>query len=240
MTYKESTHKKLLDIYKSRGAKTALTLANDMLCSRKYADDIEFKRELHGELCETVLEIIIRAFCDKHPEKTKGWILSKGLILKDRAKTDGEFVTELDLTLFTRACVFLFECKSYGGAKKLIEEGKLVRNGSVVCDVYRQSLLHKRTIEPWIEDFVLGNTTPVVQMCMFDFSNGGFIDDARSRAAKLELPCLDVSSVLSYISGFSDSVWDLEILAEAVKQLEKVSDGLRAYHLQYVRSISHK
>lgn len=59
------------------------------------------------------------------------------------ARTDGkEGFTELDLTLFTPNKVYLFECKSYSGKKRLIDEGLMVTDRFAPFNVYKQSIMH--------------------------------------------------------------------------------------------------
>jgi len=233
--YKKATHAKLIEMYQKRGAAYTVKMAEGLLHSQEYYDDFEFRMEVHGEICETVLEIVLDSYLKKNCSKDK-WILVKNLVLFERGRKPGDFLTEIDLALFLEPCVFLFECKSYAGEKVLCGDGVLKRQNASGYDIYRQSCLHRRTLEPWLEGFVNKGKIPLIQMCMFNFSNGG-ITDTRSRSAKLELPCLGVGDVAKYVTGFHDSVWDMQALKLAVPKLVKISEKLHDRHLEYVKNL---
>lgn len=238
MTYRELTHKKLMEIFEKRGTRAALTAAEGLLHSKEYSKDLAFKRELNGELCETVLEILLKSYYCRNLSAAKEWHFVKSFVLSERGKSPYDFLTEIDLALFTPACIFLFECKSYSGEKTLIDDGKLYRNGKFACDVFSQSLLHKRTLEPWVNDFVVSGRTPLIQMCMFEYSNGP-LTDKRGRAARIEMPCLNAAQVIDYVKGFTETVWNMAVLKKALGVLEVSSDNFRSAHLNYVKEL-HK
>lgn len=238
MTYKEVTHEKLLSLYKQYGKEKTIALAEKMLHTKAGSDDVDFKRDLHGEICETVLEILILEEMKRNP-RAKNWVYCKGMILKNRDNTQKEFFTEMDIVLFTPECIFLFECKSYTGDKVLVGNGILKRASGNSCDVFSQSLLHKEIIEKWMQDFVVRGRVPVIQMCMFDFSSGEIVDK-RSRAAKAEMPCLNASNVMKYVTLPGDRVWDIVGIAQAKPMFDRVSSQLRKQHLTYVRELHRK
>lgn len=238
MTYKELVHTKLMGIYEKRGMMPALNVAEGLLHSREYSNDLDFKRELNGELCETVLEIILKSYY-KNQEPKENWHFVKSLVLNERGKNHSDFLTEIDLALFTPACIFLFECKSYSGEKVLAGNGKLYRDSKFACDVFGQSLLHKRVIEPWVSDFVLNGKIPVIQMCMFEYSNGPLIDK-RSRSARIEMPCLNAGQVIKYVQSFTEPVWNIACLKKALITLEANSNNFHNAHLNYVKRLHGK
>lgn len=243
MNYKEATREFLLTKYKEFGAKKTISLAMEMLKSKSHRDNLQFVADLHGEICESVLEIVLLEFMSRYPELTKDWRLEKGMILKDKKNISKEFFTEIDLVLMTPACMFLFECKSYAGDKVLTGSGKLTRTVCIdgvqskkTCDVYRQSVLHKEVFYEWFKQFVVRGKEPLIQMCMFDFSLGELVD-RRSRAAKIEMPCLGVGSVLQYVSQPGEIVWDVTYFDPIIKKLQNISDQLRSRHLSYVKGL---
>lgn len=235
MTYKEATYEKMMEVYQNRGKDGAIKAAEGILHSSACADDVEFKMELHGEVCECVLEILIRDEIKTNPN-AKDWVFCKGTVLKDRKNVKKEFFTEIDFILFTPECVFLFECKSYTGRKELICNGTVRRENGSYFDVYKQSVLHKEVLEKWIEDFVLRGKIPVIQMCMFNFSNGELVDK-RSRNARREMPCLDKDTVIPYITIPGDRVWDMGCFPHVRDVFNKNSDAFRQRHLDYVKSL---
>ena len=70
-----------------------------------------FKTDVNGEVCETVLEIGILEFMKRYPKACKEWVLKKGLIVKDIDDPNNGFLTEIDLVLATPQMIYLFECK---------------------------------------------------------------------------------------------------------------------------------
>ena len=243
MGYKEATRSFLLKKYHEIGRDSTIALAQEMLKSKEHRDNLQFVADLHGEICECVLEIMLLEFMRKYPDYTKDWQICKGIILKDKSDVTKEFFTEIDLVLMTKTCIYLFECKSYAGDKVLTGAGKLTRS---VCingkenrrsfDVYKQSVLHKEVFYDWLKPFVVRGKEPVIQMCMFDFSLGT-LTDRRSRAAKIEMPCLQINSILQYVSQPGETVWDTRYFGQIAEKLQAISDKLRGRHLNYVKGL---
>lgn len=245
MNYKEATREVLLEKYKNIGKNRTIAIAKEMLKSKLHKDDIQFIADFHGEICECVLEILLLDYKREHPELTKDWKICKSVILKDRNGIDRDFLTEIDLLLMTPECFYLFECKSYSGDKVLTGQGTLTRSLMInkkvnkrKCDVYRQSVIHKETCYDWVKSFVLSGREPLLQMCMFDFSLGELVDK-RSRASKIEMPCLNETSVIEYVTRPSEVVWDTRYFNKLSEKLQLTSDKLRASHLAYVQKL-HK
>lgn len=238
MTYKDATHKQMMDWYAKYGGKQTLQKAHDVFHSQKYADNVKFKQAIHGEICECVLEILIRDEI-KRNSSARDWLFCKGTVLKDRVHIQKNFFTEIDFMLFTTECVYIFECKSYAGNKELIGQGILKRDSGNGFDVYKQSLLHKGVLEPWLDGFTLKGRTPLVQMCMFNFSNGELVDK-RSRAAKQEMPCLTEDTLISYLRNPGEAVWDMDCMKHVKEAFDKNSEILRQHHLNYVKGLHSK
>lgn len=243
MTYKEATRQLLLEKYEKIGKDRTIAVAKEMLKSKSHRDDLQFTADLHGEICECVLEIILKDLVREKPGLTKHWQICKGVILKNRNGLDRDFTTEMDLVLLTPECFYLFECKSYSGDKTLTGQGKLTRSLTIdgvenkrTCDVYRQSVIHKETFYDWMKPFVLKGREPVIQMCMFDFSLGE-LTDLRSRASRIELPCLNAESVVNYVTQPAEVVWDVRYFEQLCEKLRLVSEKLGASHLAYVKQL---
>lgn len=242
MNVKEATRFVLMKKAKENGFNAAYSAAYSTLKSKEQKDNLQFTADVHGEICETVLELRILEFMSKNKEYTKDWRLVKGLILKDRHNLASDFMTETDLFLATPQCLYLFECKSYSGDKVLVKDGLLVRQLAhevkpFYCNVYQQSMLHKNVISEWFTDeFLLPGRIPIIQTCMFDFSLGTLVDK-RSRAAKIELPCLNINSLIPYLVSQTEEAWDMQALCAVVERLQAVSDKCRSSHLKYVKSL---
>lgn len=236
--YKSATHDKILSVYKQYGLKSVLKSANDILHSSLYHDDVKFRTELQGELCETVLEIIVTDAIAKE-SYAKDWFFCKGTVLKDRYNLHNDFFTEIDFILFTAGCLYLFECKSYTGDKVLTGKGLLQSSSGRSFDVYKQSVLHKQVIEGWVNDFALRDRSPRIQMCMFLFSNGE-VQDKRDTVSKRELPCLTTDNLLSYLKKKHDPVWDLKYLQKVKATFDKNSPKFRKQHLAYVTGLKER
>ena len=71
---------------------------------------------------------------------------------------------------------------------------------------------------------------------VFDFSLGTLVDK-RSRAAKIELPCLNINSLIPYLVSQTEEAWDMQALCAVVERLQAVSDKCRSSHLKYVKSL---
>lgn len=233
---KNATRKVLLDLYKNKGASVAISVARELLTSdvrgKMSSNKIaEFKTAMNGEMGEVVLEILIRDYCAQHPRQTSDWFWSKSLILKDPS-SNTDFLTELDFTLFTPECIYLFECKSYSGDKQLVDNGKLIRSNGNSCDVYKQNLLHAKTLDKNLKHLA---AKPIYRMVMFNFSEGE-MKDCRTEQAKFSMPCVtdkDWQSVL--ITG--TPVWNLKNVKPVISTIEKASKNLRDKHLKYVKSL---
>lgn len=232
MSYKTVTREVLKTKRMEFSLSETIELAQYMLKTGFGKENAKFAFELHGEICETVLEMLLDEVVKKRPECS----MQKSLVLWNRKNPANGFLTELDWTLFTPECIYLFECKSYSGKKELTGEGILSRENGKSYNVYKQSVIHKETLYDWVEPFVLSGKTPLLQMVLFDFSQGE-IEDKRSKVAKMELPVLNERTLLPFLENESKSekVWNTRALREVGEKLSAKSDELRETHLKYVK-----
>lgn len=235
MDVKDATHARLLDVYRKHGKDVAVQVARKSLGMQGRNRSAEFKTNFNGEVCETVLEILVDDYCKRHPKQTAGWCWGKGIILKDPGRLDKDFTTELDFTLFTPEKIYLFECKSYAGDKILCGAGTLERQGREPFDVYKQSLLHVETLDKWI-----GRTSrsPDYQMVLFNFSRGK-VTDKRTASTKELFPCVDETDWVTVLKG-GKAVWDTKYLQHVVEVLTENSGQLQEEHVRYVQSLHGK
>lgn len=199
---------------------------------------------IRGEICEIVLEIILKEFMNKNKNITKDWILEGGLIINDKNNPTSDYLTEIDRVLFTPRMIYVFECKSYKGEKLLKDKGSLyVKKGnkfSMKLDVFEQNRKHSVALLKYILPSMKNKSSDnkLVKMAMFDFSIGEYTD-RREDKFKGIFPLVDDKTVLNLFKGYSskDECWDMEKLKGIIESLnidksKKVND-----HLNYVKGI---
>ncbi len=236
MTCKEATRETLLEYRATHSLIDTIQMASRIMLTGHGKDNFQFAADLHGEICETVLELIVSEFVRQGNLSEKGWSYWKGLILKDRTNPKSKFLTEIDFTVFSPKCVYIFECKSYAGNKTLTGEGLLTREDGKQYDVFKQSSLHLEALYPWLEGFTLPGKTPVIQMCMFNFSRG-VLADRRTKSKQLQMPCLEVATTIEYLSKPGEAVWNTKLLSAVGEKLDKFSKTKSQEHLKYVKGL---
>lgn len=241
MIYKDRTSKAIKEVYNKHGKEVALSVAIKALQSKDYKDNREMNIELNGELCECILEIIIRDFIKKNPTHTKNWIIVRGLILKDKNNPSSNFLTEIDLILFTPSKLYAFECKSYKGDKTLTKHGTLT-SPKYSVDVYKQSKVHESAILSTFGSFKTLADGIALQNVLFEFSLGN-LEDNRLKVHKNELLYCNIHNVSKLLEIASlDNVirWDMKYVKKAVDLIIPRLEVLREKHLQYVKSLHGK
>lgn len=224
MKVKDSARKHLLDIYEKYGSKVAIETARASLTISKGGS--EFKSQFNGEICETVLEIILKELC----KKNSSWIYLKSVVLPD-TETLSDFLTEIDFVLITGSCIYCIECKSYAGDKTIINEGTVVLKNGKKRDVYKQDLLHLEVLGKLLHGF---SKTPKYKIVFFNFSTGE-VNDLRDHIWKEKFPLVNDSTFTTILEN-SKPVWDLVGLRRAAPKIEKFSKQNRDRHLAYVKS----
>lgn len=240
MAYKLTTNQVLVQYYNKFGLEKTVATARDMLkASNKHRNLENFTSEVHGELCETVLEIMLRDMMISNPDLTKNWFIRKSLVLKDPESPVSDFRTELDVVLFTPVCIFVFECKSYQGSKTLTGQGVLTCKGKDF-DVFSQQQLHKEVIAKNFGKFITERGVKTVfDTSLFDFSEGDMID-LRDAKAKEQLPYLNVNTLMQYVICQTKNkpvVFDWKILKQAVKRIDCLQVELHEEHLKYIKGL---
>lgn len=203
--------------------------------------------EMRGEICESVLYVMLKDYIDRN--KLKDWRISKGLILKDiKSDRNSKFLTELDLVLFTPKCVFSFECKSYRGEKYLAEEGTLyVKNGNQFekkLDVFKQHYNHFKVLGTNINSGLLspnGRNTKTFKshrLLYFDFSDVPTLDK-RSEANKKVFPICNVNNLYSLFKDYDKrpDYWNMDFINKVVDVIESVNEKNTKNHRAYVSGL---
>lgn len=222
---KDNTREKLFKLEEKYGLQKTLKVAKASLSVA--SKDGDFKKQFNGEICESVLELIILDLM----KSKKDLFYSKGVVIPDVEK-QGEFLTEIDFVVYTAECVYCIECKSYAGEKRCIDSGTIV-TGKMSRDVYKQNYMHLEVLDKLIRRYAI---TPVYQMLLFNFSTGNLIDE-RSDVAKREFPVVNENNVVRAITRKGKAAWDLEGLRQADKLIRKFSAHNQKRHLEYVKSL---
>lgn len=242
--YKGRTNAKLLAYYKEKGKEQAIAVARSMLQLNTHKDNKIFRAHLHGEICETVCEIIILDFMCRHKVETKDWILSKGMILKDMEDTNSGYLTEIDLTLFTNYQIFTLECKSYGGDKVFTKACTVSRKGQKSVDVYQQHEAHYKCIAKTFESFrQFGNGSLKVEpvaLGYFNFSEGDVVDN-RTIVWKNVMPIFDELNLERRLNFYLNKTtyWKMAYLKKVVSIIDKKKEENTIAHLKYVTGLHH-
>lgn len=231
MSVKSKTCEKLNQVYEQHGLQMALEVAQTVL-KKKKPDNVEFRTDMYGQLCETVLEILIKDYAARNKLDC---CYSKSLILKDLDNRDSDFLTEVDFLLCTKHCIYVFECKSYSGEKQLVGDGTIVRANGNDCDVYSQNALHLSVVRKIFDKF---SKTPDYQMVLFEFANGSLVD-TREKSKRVELPCCNADNIYQYLAAREKGkvCWDIAYLKKALSVLERNSAVLHQKHLSYVKTL---
>lgn len=236
---KDKTTRVLLDYYNKNN-----NLGQVKLVTKAMIESTNSNPIIRGEICESLLEIMIIDFI-KRNHLEDSWILSKGIILKDLDNPDSEYLTELDLTLFTPKKIYLFECKSYKGNKILRDPCKLFveygKKESFKMDVYDQHAKHYKALYKYLNKFKLDVETNVkpFKIVFFDFSDG-IIRDERSDKFKSVFPVKDENTIYSLFKTYlkEPDQWDMKYVRKVVSLLDENKKKLTSSHLDYVRGLS--
>lgn len=243
--YSKRVNKYLHEVYKEYGLNTMCKVARIMLVSDKHKDDKKFRNEVHGEICETVLECCIIDFMENHPKETKQWRLEKGMILKDLSNRTSDFKTEIDITLFTPFKILSFECKCYSGNKTLVDKCTVVRKGVSPSDIYRQHKLHFTMINSNFSKFRIVNEDTSkygpMQIGFFDFSVGTLSDQRDEKWKKL-MPLIDNTTIHELLESYLNKpvCWDMQSVNIALDVINKHKEKNREAHLDYVKKLHNK
>lgn len=240
MSYKDASRRVLLEYRQSHSLAETVLVAKKMLESTTHKDDVVFHTHVHGEICETVLEILVEDYMQRFPVKTKDWFCAKGLIIKDINNPDSGYFTELDYTVFTPQKIFAFECKSYGGDKKITDICTIRKKKGGSFDVYAQHERHaivlSEQLRPFRKSQYIG--CQAYQLILFNFSVGE-TNDTRTVRNKLLMPCLDETNVLNIFSIYENDpeIWNMIHLRKAIKIIQKHGKENTKKHLAYVKDL---
>lgn len=241
--YKQNTNEKLLKYYSENGFdKTVLTAKQMYKVNLKNANP-QFRINLNGEICETILEIGILEFMKRNRKTCKDWVLKKGLILKDVDNPDADFSTEIDLILATPMVVYIFECKSYSGNKVLKDKCTLVTDNRTF-DVFQQNLLHANVFLKQFRPYLRKSVKRFpLQLALFVMANGSIVDD-REKKYKDLMPVVEIENLFHFLSrslvssaGGTGEIWNMKYVSKALNKIEQHSLKRRKEHLDYVKRL---
>ena len=240
--YKGSTHDMLMSYYQNNGLMKTIEIGRAMLQSNSYKSNTAFIAHVHGEIAETILECIILDYIERYNLKKYGWFYKKGLILKDINHTDSGYYTELDLTVFTPQKIFAFECKSYGGDKRITDICTIRKKKGGSFDVYDQHKKHFMVLADQLKPFRIVNPQNAkfapYQLVLFDFATGETVDE-RLPQHKILMPCLNESNVsnISKLNYNKPVMWDIQRVQKAIEIIASHTKQNTIEHLKYVKSL---
>ena len=245
MSYKSTTHDVILDMHKKFGTDKTIEIAYKMLESHTHKSEGHFLSHVHGEICESVLEILIIDFINEFHLESKGWFYKTGLILKDVNNPGNGYFTELDLTVFSPQKIFAYECKSYGGDKKITDKCTIRKKKGGTFDVFDQHLKHFNVLADNLAPFRIANPKtagkPSYQLALFDFALGE-TEDIREAKDKLLMPCLNETNATEIMKLAFDKpvMWSIKHVKSAVEIIAKNTEKNTAEHLKYVQALNEK
>lgn len=238
--YKSKTNEVLLDYYAHNGVDRTVHTATLMLKSSNHKSEKQFSMEVHGEICETVLEVMTLDYIKRNK---LNWIVSKGLILKDIYNPNSGYMTELDFTVFTPNIILSFECKCYRGDKVLDKECSMYRDGKFLFDIYGQHIKHIDTLydifSPFrTENLELSNVSAIQASC-FMFSLGTLRDE-RDSEWKNKMFITNEKNLYKFYDLFRDGIqhYDMESIQKCIDILDSKKDKFTGKHLGYVKSLA--
>ena len=235
--WRDELQRDLKRIMKEKGPVEFLDVATAML-NVKVEGDWEYKTQLVGQVCETVLLCLTQ----KYLEVTgREGTVYPSAVLKDPRNPKDSNPTELDFVLVTPYFLLTTECKSFCGDIVIEPPCTLVR-GDLKANVYGQSKYHFDRLCLYAEKLALPNrgvATPPVFANAFVFSNAA-IKDTRTREEKKHLTVLTASNLFSYyekmFARYTDIVYDYE---QAKKTIGTLSRS-RKLHEQHREHLGYK
>lgn len=247
--YKENANRVLLESYDKHGYDYMLELAKYLVeqqneAAKKY--DGEGQGTVLGELCETVLECKIKDYIKKN--NLTDWFYVKGFYMRDIETQNTDFLTEIDLVLFTPEKIIIWECKSYKGDKIIVGQGDLKRIGRPGMNVFEQQKLHGDVFLKTFNVFRDKGKDEVprrdcFQLAVFSFAEGT-LTDKRKPEHKLVMPFLEEPD----LDGFLDKgrkgkkTWNMVNVRRAADFIvsKGKTNNYGDKHLDFVKSARHK
>lgn len=242
MSFKSETNKQLMVYYEKQGINKTLAMATQLLKANTHKDNKVFHAHVHGEICETVLECMVLDYMRKNPIQTKNWFYHKGLIIKDINNPNSGYFTELDFVLCTPQQLFAFECKSYGGDKKLVDKCTIKKKKGGSFDVYGQHDRHVEVLSNQLNAFRFKERKEIkaYTLALFNFSLGA-TEDCREPMYKEFMPCIEPSNLYELLRKYKNypEIWDMSNLHKAIEIIAKRETKNSKKHLEYVKQLKH-
>lgn len=243
MSFKSKTNEVILKQYKKNGKDFTIELCYKLLETQNHvaaSKGGEGMGIVLGEICETVLEILVIDYIRKN--NLKDWFYEKGLIVKDIETMSQKFMTELDLVVFSPQKIYIFECKSYKGTKIIVGKGDMKRVGKPGMDVYSQNKLHSQVLIKIFNAFrdKSYGASVAYQPAVFSFAEGT-LEDKREPEWKKLMPFLEVDDIenLFDLGRKGPSVWNMPKVRKAVSLIVERSKANNYVdkHLDYVTGL---
>lgn len=222
------TREAVLNIYHTKGLEAADKKVRELLLQCEVQKgDIHERGVIKGELSEIALECHLLWWL----QRSKYMMMVKSLCIKSLTSNA---TAEIDILLATPCKIYLFECKSFKGAKSLTDECYL-KGGSSEKDVMQQSKYHLEILDQHLKEYRVPNCSSApYQLILFELSTDS-VDDRRSDKWKKGVPFLCLDTIDQWFSNqFSRALpvaWNYAELAKKLHTLNAQSEKMFKYHM---------
>ncbi len=236
MDLKTKTRLAVLECYKYDGLQAAINRVDELMVQCEHEKvDYRLRIDIKGELAEVILECVLSEVQKRLPMS----IISKGLCIRNKHT---QLTTEMDVTFFTPARIYMFECKSYSGKKTLTAECTLT-NKTTSKDVYGQSMHHMEILNQYMLPFrrnrdIKGQAP--FKMILFELSTTA-CEDKRIDRWKRVIPVMTPADLVPFfveeLKSVSKDNWDIPAMLPTLKQLDAMSAQLFKEHMERMNRI---
>lgn len=246
MISKEKIRSVFLEKHKTNSLSYMLELCRATLATKQGKSDNDFKVELHGQIGEVALEMILMEFCRRHKDC---FYFSSTVFLGLNEKKN--ISTEVDFILCTPYRIYLFEVKCYNFDKYLINRCTLInkecashleKNGNlsnlssncVVKDVAYQMQVHLGFVKEHLDNYRFKKYgTEPYKSVLFDFSIKPTYD-RRKDFYRTIFPLYTERNTLMYLEdeyNENSKIWDVQNVVKTLKRINASSNKNMDIHV---------
>lgn len=227
------TRNSVMNIFLTKGIQAADEKVKQLLtqCEATSKDNVRDRSTIKGELSEIYLEYHLLWWM----QHAKYLTCIKSLCMRSKESCA---TAEIDILLASPCRIYLFECKSFKGAKTLTEECFL-KGHSSEKDVYEQSRYHLKILNEHIGEcrYPGSYKSKPYKLILFELSSEG-INDQRATNWKKNIPLLTMENLDAWIANelqqTSQVQWDYRKLTQILADLDKKSSETFKYHMQKI------
>lgn len=201
---------------------------------RLYEEALETKNirteSIKGEIAEVFLEVKAMEFTDNN----KGVLRFKNFFIPTKHGT-----TEIDLALFSKKKILLFESKSYTQGGMLTDKCTLVTTRGRKIDIFKQNHRHYEHLDSQFGAYRKPNVSKPYRLALFGFSKKTYIDK-RDKVWKEKFPYITIEDVDDFLAEtmlIGEDIWDIEKVFEELTALRGNQEYLRRAHMRMIENI---